>query len=503
MNRDSLRIKIDEIDAQLVELFVKRMDVAGAIGKVKFEQGIPIYDKDREEAKIESLRALVDEQYKDYVEQLYRQIFELSRTYQKECTGVGNGIACRKRCGLLGEKLAHSYSPFIHKEFGDYEYRLYEVEPGKLRYFIENGDWDGLNVTIPYKRDVVTFCDSLTPIAKALGSVNVLVRNGDGTITGDNTDAYGFEKLLEKTGVSVAGKKALVLGNGGASASVREVLKNAGAKVTVISRNGENNYNNLELNADAEVIVNTTPVGMYPDNGEKLLDLKNFPKCGLVVDIIYNPARTALILQAEELGIPCAGGLYMLVAQAKRAAELFSGQPIDDSETDRVEKLLGEEMENIILIGMPGCGKSTVAGLLGIFAEKDVIEIDRLIEKKAGMSIPEIFESRGEAGFRKLESEVIAEVSKLSDKIISTGGGCVTVPSNYGLLHQNGKIVWIKRDIEKLSREGRPLSQKNDLADMYTVRRPLYEMFADFEADNNGDAEETARSIMKKVWSNK
>ncbi len=503
MDRDSLRKQIDEIDSQLVELFSKRMDVAAAIGRVKFEQGLPIYDKDREEAKIAALRELVDEHYKDYVEQLYRQIFELSRTYQKETVGIGEGIACRKRCGLLGEKLAHSYSPFIHGEFGDYDYRLFEVEPGKLRYFIENGDWDGLNVTIPYKKDVVAFCDYLTPMAKALDSVNVLVRNGDGTITGDNTDAYGFEKMLEKTGVSVSGKKTLVLGNGGASASVQEVLKNAGAKVTVISRNGEDNYTNLDKHKDAEVIVNTTPVGMYPNNGEKLLDLKKFPECRLVLDVIYNPARTALILQAEELGIPCMGGLYMLVAQAKRAAELFSGKPIEDAETDRVEKKLGEEMENIILIGMPGCGKTTIAGLLGIFAEKEVIETDRLIEQRAGMSIPEIFESKGEAGFRKLESEVLAEVAKLSDKIISTGGGCVTVPGNYGLLHQNGKIVWIKRDIGKLSREGRPLSQKNDLADMYEVRKPLYEMFADFEADNNGEAEEAARNIMSKVWSNR
>ena len=409
----------------------------------------------------------------------------------------------RLKCGLLGEKLAHSYSPQIHEMLGDYDYRLFEVEERNLEDFIKNGDWNGLNVTIPYKKTVVPFCKNLSPLAKAIGSVNTLVKNLDGEIYGDNTDAYGFEKLLLSTGAKVKGKKALILGNGGACASVNSVLKEKGCETVVISRTGPENYGNLDKHSDADIIVNTTPVGMYPANGESPVELKKFPKFSLVLDIIYNPARTALMLQAEKLGIANAGGLYMLVAQAKRAAELFLGRELPDDKIGTITETLREDMENIILIGMPGCGKSTVAGLLGIFAEKDVIETDRLIVEKAGKSIPEIFGEIGEEGFRKLETEVIAEVSKMSDKIISTGGGCVMVLKNYDLLHQNGKIVWLKRDLNKLPTAGRPISKSRPIEEIYKERAGLYEMFSDFDADNNGEAEETARNIMKKVWKNR
>ena len=262
------------------------------------------------------------------------------------------------RCGLLGEKLGHSYSPAIHAELADYAYKLYEVAPDALAAFLTGGDFDALNVTIPYKKAVIPYCAALSPIAQKLGSVNVLVRRPDGTLYGDNADAFGFEYLVRRSGVDVAGKKALVLGNGGASATIQAVLAQLGARVTVISRSGEDNYTNLGRHADAQVIVNTTPVGMYPNTGKAAVDLRQFPQCALVLDVVYNPARTALLLQAEALGIPCAGGLYMLVAQAKRSCEVFTGTSIDDGEILRIYRRMRQEMENIVLIGMPAAARA-------------------------------------------------------------------------------------------------------------------------------------------------
>ena len=280
------------------------------------------------------------------------------------------------RCGLLGEKLGHSYSPAIHAQLADYAYGLYEVAPEDLPAFLTGGDFDALNVTIPYKKAVIPYCAELSPIAQKLGSVNVLVRRADGTLYGDNADAFGFEYLVRHSGIDVAGQKALVLGNGGASATIQAVLEQLGARVTVISRHGPDNYDNLDRHADARVIVNTTPVGMYPNTGRAAVDLRQFPQCAGVLDIVYNPARTALLLQAESLGIPCAGGLYMLVAQAKRSCEVFTDTVIDDAEILRIHRLLRQEMENIVLIGMPGSGKSTIAALLAERLHRPVLDSD-------------------------------------------------------------------------------------------------------------------------------
>ncbi len=402
------------------------------------------------------------------------------------------------KCGLLGEKLGHSYSPFIHSMLADYEYKLYERRPEELEDFLRDGEWDGLNVTIPYKKTVLPRCTELSENAARIGSVNTLVRQGDGGLYGENTDAYGFEMLLRRSGVSPQGKKALVLGSGGASVMACDVLKRLNARsVTVISRGGPDNYGNLDRHADAELIVNTTPVGMYPNNGKAPVDLRGFPGCEGVLDVVYNPARTALLLQAEKLGIPCAGGLYMLVAQAKRSCELFTGRSIDDREIDLIEAVLSRAMRNIILIGMPGCGKSTLAALLGNELDRPVYEADALIEEHAGCGIPEIFAKEGEAGFRTRETEVLRELGKRSGAVISTGGGCVTREENYDLLHQNGTIVWIRRAVDRLAREGRPLSLKNDPAQLYEQRRALYERFADCCADNDGRAEDTLKQILE------
>ena len=404
------------------------------------------------------------------------------------------------KCGLLGEKLGHSYSPQIHSMLADYEYKLFEKSPGELEDFLKSGEFDGLNVTIPYKKSVMPYCAELSPTAAQIGSVNTIVRRSDGSLYGDNTDAFGFENLIVHNGIEVKGKKALVLGTGGASVTAQAVLKNLGAsEVVVISRKGEDNYENIAKHADAEIIANTTPVGMYPNNGKAAVDLTQFPKLSGVLDVVYNPARTALLLQAEKLCIPCAGGLYMLVSQAKRSCELFTGKSIPDSEIDRIERVLSHQMQNIVIIGMPGSGKTAVSTMLAERLGRKIFDTDTIVSEKAGMTIPEIFAAQGEAGFRKLETEATAEVGKLSGNIISTGGGVVTVADNYELLHQNGVIVWIERDTNKLARDGRPISLSSDLNELYAARLPLYERFADIKADDNGDINDTVNAIMEMI----
>ena len=400
-------------------------------------------------------------------------------------------------CGLLGEKLGHSYSPRIHAELADYEYQLYEKAPDQVESFVLNGDWHGLNVTIPYKKTVIPFCDELTELAKSIGSVNTLLRRDDGTILGDNTDAFGFESLLSATGFQPEGKKALVLGTGGASATVCACLRKRHAEVVTVSRSGEINYNNVGEQKDAALVVNTTPLGMYPKNGTKALDLARFPNLEAVLDVVYNPARTALLLQAEELGIPFAGGLRMLVAQGVRASEIFLGRKHPADALDRVLEKLSFEMQNIVLIGMPGCGKTTIARLLAKELNRECVEADFEIERAAGCSIPEIFAEEGEEGFRKRETAVLEELGRRSGLVISSGGGCVTRMENYPLIHQNGTIVRITRDLSKLAREGRPLSINADLSRMAEIREPYYTRFADFTVSNDGTPDDTVRAILE------
>ena len=402
------------------------------------------------------------------------------------------------RCGLLGERLDYSYSPAIHALLGDYKYRLYEIPRDGLDAFLRRTPFDGLNVTIPYKKAVVPYCAELSDTARALGSVNTLVRRPDGALYGDNTDAFGFETLLRTAGMDPAGKKALVLGSGGASVTVCHVLRAMGAReVVVISRTGDNNYVNLEKHANAEFLVNTTPVGTYPGNGEAPVDLRRLPRLEGVADLIYNPKRTALLLQAEALGIPFAGGFTMLVTQALRSSELFQGKTLDSALIPAVEKKLEQSMRNIVLIGMPGSGKTTVGEALAAATGRTLSDEDALVEKTAGKTIPEIFSEGGETLFRQYETEALAALGKESGLIIATGGGCVTRAENYPLLHQNGTIFWLRRDLDRLSREGRPLSEGADLAAMYAVREPLYRRFADYAIDNDRAPEDAAGDILE------
>lgn len=401
--------------------------------------------------------------------------------------------------GLLGEKLSHSFSPDIHAQLGNYPYQLFEVDPKDLPSFLQSTRFAGLNVTIPYKKSVIPYCQKLTPEAEMLQAVNTIVRNSDGTLTGHNTDCFGFSSMVERAKLSVSGKKALVLGSGGASNTVCAVLKQQNANVIVISRTGENNYSNIQHHSDANLIVNTTPVGMYPNNGQCPINLSLFPNLECVMDLIYNPLKTKLILDAEALSIPAYNGLWMLVAQAKQSAEWFTGTKIDDSLIQEIYQKVLKRSQNIILIGMPGCGKTTIGSILAQKTSRIIIDTDQLITEKAGCPILEIFSAYGENHFRKLETEIIRESGKRNNIILATGGGCVTQRDNLNLLRQNGTVIWIKRDLSLLETKGRPLSENGKLQQMYTEREPLYHSFADLSVINEHSPEETAEQIIKKL----
>lgn len=401
------------------------------------------------------------------------------------------------RYGLLGQKLSHSYSPQIHTALAGYPYELIQIEPNELDSFMRQKDFTGINVTIPYKKSVLPYCDALSDQAKRLGAVNTVVKLPDGRLWGHNTDYFGFQQTVKISGLDVAGKKALVLGSGGAGVTVSAVLTDMGADVIVISRGGVNNYNNLHLHKDASLIVNATPVGMYPNNGVSPLQVSSFPNLEGVIDLIYNPSKTELLLQAEEQGLVALNGLYMLVSQAKESAEYFCGANIEDTKIREIYGQLRKQMENIVLIGMPGSGKTTIGTALSKALHREFIDTDMLIVQKVGMSIPSFMETNGVEKFREAESAVIRDVSKKSGLVIATGGGCVTREENYKPLRQNSKVFWIHRDIAMLPTEGRPLSQTNSLQDMYKVRKPLYKRFADIDINNDTCPEDALKSILR------
>lgn len=402
---------------------------------------------------------------------------------------------------LIGEHLSHSFSPRIHAMLGNSDYQLKELASNEVGEFVKHGDYVGMNVTIPYKKAVIPYLDELTDTAQKLGAVNTIIRRADGTLLGDNTDYFGFSYALESAGIALAGKKVLVLGSGGASKTAQAVARDAGAaSVTVVSRTGEIHYGNVyDLCTDTEVIINCTPVGMYPGAGVTPVFPIRFPRLCGVADMIYNPARPLLLAAAGELGVPTTNGLAMLVAQAAAAHERFTGQPVDPSQIDRIVRTLEKQNENIVLVGMPGCGKSTVGKCLSDLLGKTFVDTDALIVQKAGKPIPEIFATEGEDAFRAIEHAVICEVCAAHGQVIATGGGVVTRQQNEYPLEQNGRIIWLQRPIKQLATDGRPLSQANKLTEMYRVREPLYRCFADMQIPNDGTPDEVAARIAKEL----
>ena len=401
--------------------------------------------------------------------------------------------------GLLGEKLGHSFSPQIHRDLAGYDYQLLPTPPEAVEDLFARRAFQGLNVTIPYKRTVMPLCDEIDPRAAAIGAVNTVV-NQNGRLTGYNTDIDGFLYMARRAGVDMAGKKVVILGSGGTSRTARAAAGELGAReIVTVSRHGEDNYQNLSRHADAQVLVNTTPVGMYPNWGQSPVSLESFPALEGVLDVVYNPLRTALLLQAEERGLPRSCGLPMLVAQAKRAAELFTGQNIDDSRTEAVLHGLRRQLTSIVLIGMPGCGKTTVGRALAGKLGRTFVDLDEEIVRRAGMSIPEIFAREGEAGFRERESALVREFGERTGLVVSTGGGVVTRRENYIPLKQNGLLLHLRRDPAALPTDGRPLSQATAPEELWRRRAPLYAAFADGEIDNNGTLAGTLEQIEKEM----
>lgn len=399
--------------------------------------------------------------------------------------------------GLIGRTLGHSWSVPIHRAFGCDAYELIELEPDELAGFLARPDIGGLNVTIPYKLDVMSMCDVIADEARAIGSVNTVVRRPDGTLAAYNTDIDGFRYMVARSGISLAGRKVLVLGSGGASRTcVYGACEMGASSVTVISRSGPDNYGNLDRHADAEIIINATPVGMYPNVGVAPVDLSVFPDCCGVIDCIYNPLRPALLLDARQRGIPCTNGLPMLVAQAKAAEEHFFGVPIDDSCCEGVLRELGCRMASIVLIGMPGCGKTAVGKCIARQTGRELIDIDARVVDRAGCTIDELFAREGEAAFRHLEHEEVVRAGARGAVVISCGGGVVLDEANYAPLRQNGRIYQIIRDTGLLATNGRPLSRNVDLDGMQRVRGPLYRRFRDVEILNDTTIAQAACSIL-------
>ena len=400
------------------------------------------------------------------------------------------------RAALIGAKLSHSFSPRIHAALADYPYDLIELTEDEVGAFLHRGDFDALNVTIPYKKTVIPFLNALSPEAERIGAVNTILRRADGTLIGHNTDYAGFSDLVKDCGVSLQGKKVLILGSGGASHTAQLVAADMGARaVVVISRNGADNYGNLDRHADAEILINATPVGMYPRNGEAPLSLSVFPRLQAVLDMIYNPARTALLLEAEQRGIPHRNGLLMLVSQARRAAELFVHTVIADIEVKRITKAIARDTENIILLGMPGCGKSTLGKRIAAQLGRTFFDCDEELVKAVGRPIPQIFAEEGEESFRRYETETLGALCKRSGLVIATGGGVVTKERNYRLMHQNGRILFLDIAPDALPTDGRPLSQKKTPAVLYRERLPLYRAMADEIIPVGRDIEENVRKI--------
>ncbi|ANU69624.1 shikimate dehydrogenase [Erysipelotrichaceae bacterium I46] len=408
------------------------------------------------------------------------------------------------RYGLIGEKLGHSFSKDIHERIADYTFDLIPLSKEEFKTFMEKKEFTALNVTIPYKKDVIPYLDEMDEHAKAIGAVNTIV-NRDGKLKGYNTDFTGFLYMVKKHNVHMEGKKVLIIGNGGASAAIQAVVQHelAGSMVIVdvVPGNGAISYDEMfSSHLDAEIIINTSPIGMYPRIGNAPIDISMFHKCEAVLDVIYNPILTRLCFEAQEMDIKRVNGLEMLIAQAKQSVEFFLDKRIDDQIIDDIYQDMLRERCNIVLIGMPSAGKTTIGKMLEDCMQKEFIDLDDIIIEKAGKSIPEIFEESGEAGFRAIETEAAIEVSKLNNKIIATGGGTIKHKVNMDYLRQNGITIFIDRDVDKLisSDPNRPLSKSSDaLAKMHAERLPLYQKYAAYVAVNNSDIESTVTEIVE------
>ena len=406
--------------------------------------------------------------------------------------------------GLLGRTLSHSFSPRIHSALGNTNYELFEREPSQLQEFFADPELQGINITIPYKVNALEACDVVDPRAERIGCVNTMVRK-DGKWHGYNTDYDGFVFTLQHAGIDVSGKECIILGDGASSATVHVALEDLGAKNIVhLSRKTAPFYGDApNYYETAQIIINCTPIGMYPHNPANLIDITQFSKLEGVVDLIYNPRRTILLLQAEMMEIPHCDGLPFLVAQGVEAANHFQGESFGTKEIEQILRDMRREKENIIRSGRPGVGKTTVGKALGEEMGRTCVDVDHELEKEIG-NISTYITEQGEPAFREKEAEMIAKFGTQTGLIISTGGGCVTVPKNFAHLRQNGRIYQLTQPIENLSTSGRVLSSGGieRLRELEEIRTPMYESFAQSIVEHHRNAPETVATILEDFEAN-
>ena len=406
------------------------------------------------------------------------------------------------RCALIGEKLSHSYSRLIHKKFGMYSYDLVELPPDNLKEFVEHGGYDAFNVTIPYKSAIIPYIDKVETLAMQIGAINTVCRLG-GKTYGYNTDILGMAYMLKRAGIALGGKHVMIFGSGGTGKTAEMLAKkNGAASITVVSRSGSVNYKNFYELQQTQIIINTTPVGMYPYSDISLADLSKFRNLEAVADVIYNPMRTRLMLQARELNLKYAGGLYMLVAQAKYSMDIFVKNRHPDEIIEQVYKYLLSRIINIVLVGMPGSGKTSIGKAVARRERRRYVDSDAEIVASEGRAITEIFAEKGEEYFRKKEKQTLFLLGSQNGMVISTGGGAVLDRENYYSLKANGRIYYPEREITDLATRGRPLSTGTEaLKKLLEQREPLYKAFADVTVENDGDFFSCVDKILEDIAS--
>ena len=482
-----LREKLDQIDSDILDLLEARVAASREIGNYKRANGLATYDPAREEEKIKALEAIAGFESKPYVKDLMKTLMDISKVHQG-----------KPAFGVLGRTLAHTYSPEIHNLFdSSYSYSVIEREPEELEELFKSGVFKGFNVTIPYKKTACTMCDEVDGASKTTGSVNTVLFE-DGKVKGWNTDYFGFIYMLHRKGISVTGKKVLVLGTGGAASAVFYALKTLGAsEVYACDLEAEINYTNVyEKASDAQVVVNCTPVGMFPNVDNRLLDLTRFTGLEACADVVYNPSRTRFLQDAEELGLKTCGGLAMLVAQAYKASRIFAGdiegasllgnpdKSIPSEAEDAIEKvirILENRMRNITIIGMPGSGKSLLARNIAKVTGRTLVDLDIAFAEKFGQTPAEVLSGPGEDAFREMECEIAAEFLPKSELVISCGGGIVTRDVNKFYVRCNSNVFYLERPLTALTDKNRPISQLHGVEKLYSQRKDKYETWCDYK----------------------
>lgn len=492
-NLDESRKILDEIDSQIVSLLERRMKISKEIGIIKANNNLNTEDSSREGEIIKNLENKIAPEFKSAIKPIYKEIFKESKKIILRVKDENF------KFGLIGESLSHSKSKEIHEFFGKYTYNLKNLKESEVEDFFKKKNFRGINVTIPYKELSIKYLDQVDPAAKEIGAVNTIV-NRNGILKGYNTDYLGFDYSLKYFGLDLKDKKILILGSGGASKMVQKLAADKGAKsFVVISRSGENNYDNLDKFKDFDIIINASPVGMFPNNMDCKVDIKIFKNLESVIDLIYNPLKTKLILDGEKLGIKTMNGLLMLVAQAFFAAELFLDEKLDESLIEKIYFKIKSSMKNIVFVGMPSCGKTTMAKLLSEKLNREYFDTDKLIKEREG-NIPEIFDKKGEKYFRDLETRVLEDVSKKTGVIIATGGGTPLKEINRDLILQNSLVIYLDRDIKYLETEGRPLSKDLEtLEKMYGERNKIYQEISHIKIKVIEDEEKTLQKILEEI----